>query len=333
MIATAPELLGELSARGLIPEGVAPGGAERAAGRPWYIGLMLGVAGWVAGVFLLVVVMLIFEPKSSGSAFFMGPVLLAAAWGLFKVDREGAFVSQLALALSIAGQFAVVFALGETFFKSSHSIAGIAFIALLLQVALIVVMPNGLHRTMSALFACVAWALLVRYGMWDQSETPYGQASRMAPSLGYALVGWALSWLPVGGLLWLAILKEPAWMAAGRQAIVRPATVGLVVALAVGTLLSQPFESFTWLHSGNVRQGWLAIWPLLSALAALGGLAAAFALGHRGLTATCVVAALMHASHFYYAMGASLLFKSATMIVLGALLLGAAHSLRQRGPS
>ncbi len=330
MIATAAELLDELRARGLVPDGAPAAAVERAAGRPWYIGLMLGAAGWVAGVFLLVFVMLLFRPDSSASAFFIGPVLLAAAWGLFRVDREGAFVSQLALALSIAGQFAVVFALGETFFKSSHSIAGLAFIALLLQVALIAVMPNRLHRTMSALFACVAWALLVRYGVWDQTETSYARPGAMAPSLGYALLGWALSWLPVAGLLWLAILREPAWMAGGRQAIVRPATVGLVVALAVGTLLSQPFESFTWLHSSNARQGWLAIWPLLSALAALGGLAAAFALGHRGLTATCVVAALMHASHFYYAMGASLLLKSATMIVLGALLLGAAHYLRQR---
>ena len=331
MIASTGELLRELRARGLVAEGAAGESLPSdAANRPWYISLLLGAAGWIAGIFLLIFVFMLFKPEAAGPALFVGLVLLAAAWGLFKVDRDGAFVSQLALALSVAGQFAVLYGIGDTFFKGPREIAGVALAALLLQVALIVAMPNRLHRTMSALFACMAWALLVRYGLWDQPEWGRTRDTPVAHSLGLALLGWAIAWLPVGGVLYILTHREPAWMAQGRQAIVRPAIVGLIVGLAVATLLSQPFDSFRWGGRMDVQQGWLAIWPLLSALAALGALAAAFALGNRGLTAVCVVAALAHVSHFYYAMGASLLIKSATMIVLGALLLGAAHHLGRK---
>lgn len=135
--------------------------------RPWYIALLLGTAGWFAGVFLLFFVFMLFKPESGASALFEGVVLLAAAWTLFAVDRDGAFVSQLALALSVAGQFALVFGVHETLFKPSGSIASVAFVALLLQLALTAAMPNRMHRTMTTLFACVAWAIFVRYGLWD----------------------------------------------------------------------------------------------------------------------------------------------------------------------
>ncbi len=331
MIESTEQLLHELRARGLAADGPAGDpGSSHATNRPWYVSLLLGAAGWIAGIFLLIFVFMLFKPEGAGPALVVGLVLLAAAWGLFKVDREGAFVSQLALALSVAGQFAVLYGIGDTFFKGTREIAGIALVALVLQVALIVAMPNRLHRTMSALFACMAWALLVRYGLWDQAEWGGSRDTPAAHSLGLALLGWAIAWLPVGGLLYVVAHREPTWIAQGRQAIVRPAVVGLIVGLAVATLLSQPFDSFRWGGRTEVQQGWLAIWPLLSALAALGALAAAFAMGNRGLTAMCVVAALVHVSHFYYAMGATLLIKSATMIVLGALLLAAAHHLKQK---
>ena len=301
--------------------------------RPWYVSLLLGGAGWVAGIFVLLFVFLLFKPDSGGSGLAVGPVLLVAAWGLFMADREGAFVSQLALALSIAGQFAVLFGFGATVFKGSSEVMGLALTALVMQVALVAAMPSRLHRTMSTLFACAAWAVLVRYGLWDRAEwTRAGVASvRSSPVL--ALAGWALAWLPVGGALYALIRTEPAWMAAGREALARSVASGLIVGLVIATLLSEPFESFWWLGLAGGRQGWIAIWPLLAALAALGALAGAFALRQRGLMALCVVAALAHVSHFYYAMGTTLLVKSATMMALGAVLLGVSHALRRRGPA
>jgi hypothetical protein len=299
--------------------------------RPWFIGLLLGVAGWFAGLLLLVFIGAILRPDSGPGALTTGFVLLAAAWGLFKVDRDGAFVSQLALAFSIAAQFALLFGLHETLFKSGQGgIASIAFVALAIQVALVPAMPNGLHRSMSTLFACIAWAIFVRYGLWDQPFWPdWGPNRPKAPptSLAMALAGWIVAWAPAGGALYLLARKEPAWMAAGRQAIARPVAAGLVLGLAFATLISHPFETFS-LFGDAPKVGWLALWPLLSALASLGALAAAFALGSRGLMGLCVLAALLHLSHFYYAMGASLLLKSVLMLGMGAACLVAARRLR-----
>jgi hypothetical protein len=291
--------------------------------RPWYIGLLLGVAGWVAGVFVLIFVMMLFSPKDAGSSLVIGCVLLAASWGLYRVDREGAFVAQLALALSIAGQFAVLFGMHELMFKGSRSIAGIAFVALVLQVILVAVMPNRLHQAMSTLFACAAWATFIRFGMWDDLELLGRRRQREGPPLGLALLGWALVWAPVGALLaWL--IRSERWP---------PVASGLIIGLAFATVLTHPFETFTWWGEAAARDNWLALWPLLSALASLAALAAAFALGRRGLMGLCVFAVLLHVSHFYYAMGTTLLVKSVIMLVLGAALLAAAHRLeRGRAP-
>ncbi|MGZ5598093.1 MAG: DUF4401 domain-containing protein [Usitatibacter sp.] len=298
--------------------------------RPWYIGVLLGTAGWFAGIFALIFVFMLFKPDSTGSALVIGIVLLGAAWGLFMADREGAFVSQLALALSIAGQFATLFGLHEVLFKSHENIAGLAAMALVLQLTLVAAMPSRLHRVMSTLFACIAWAIAVRFALWDETFHPGGRG--VPPSLASALLGFAIVWIPVGAALFMAIRTRPTWMAAGREDLVAPVAVGLVAGLAVGTLVSYPLDAFTWGTPGHGRGGWLALWPLLSALTALGALAGAFALGKRGLMGVCVVAALLHASHFYYAMGTTLLVKSMTMIVLGAALLAGARYLERRAP-
>lgn len=332
MIATTQELMRELHARGMVTDSPASDSpAHPASDRPWYIGMLLGASGWVAGVFVLGFVYTLFKPDSPGAELAIGLVLLAAAWVLFAVDRKAAFTSQLALALSVAGQIAVLFGAYGLLFKVPDGIAGLAFIALLLQLAMLGAMPNRLHRTMSTLFACIAWALFVRYGLWDEPGwRGTGGDTHAHTSLGLALAGWAIVWFPVGGGLYALIRREPAWMVAGWQAIIRPVSIGLIAGLAVATLLSYPLELyFFWIADAQHQENALALWPLLSALAALGAMAAAFALGSRGLVAVCIVAALLHMSYFYYVMGTSLLVKSATMLLLGALLMGAARHMKR----
>ena len=45
-----------------------------APARPWYIGLLLGASGWLAGGFLLVFVAMLFHPDSAGAAAVSGAV-------------------------------------------------------------------------------------------------------------------------------------------------------------------------------------------------------------------------------------------------------------------
>lgn len=299
---------------------------QAAPERPWYIGMLLGVAGWFAGLFALIFLGALLRPDSGPSAIVSGVVLIAAAWGLFRVDRDGAFVSQLALALSIAAQFLLLYGIHQAFFdKRDASIATIAFVALAIQLALVLAMPNRLHRTMSTIFACIAWAIFVRYGLWDQ---PFWSRREAPPtSLAMALLGWFVAWAPAGLALLMLVRKEPEWMAAGRQEIARPAAAGLILGLAFATLISHPFEAFSLFREAARPVGWLALWPLASAIASLGALAAAFALGSRGLMGLAVLAAFLHMSHFYYAIGASLLLKSVLMLVMGGACLAVARQL------
>jgi len=66
---------------------------------------------------------------------------------------------------------------------------------------------------------------------------------------------------------------------------------------------------------------------MLSAGAALGAVAAAFALRSRALMGACILAVLLHISHFYYVLGTSLLLKSLLMIALGVALLLASRAV------
>ena len=126
----------------------------RASDRPLAISLLLGVSGWFAGLFLLVFVAMLFRPQGPGQDAVAGTVLLASAWGLFMVARDGepVFVAQLALALAIAGQCLLLFALSD----HTSDAARIAGTALALQLVLVLAMPNQLHRTLSTLFATIA---------------------------------------------------------------------------------------------------------------------------------------------------------------------------------
>ncbi len=327
MITTAPALLRELQSRGLVaatPSDALDTDAVAPPARPWFVGALLGASGWVAGLFLLGFVALLFRPDHPAGAAFTGAVLLAAAWGLFKADREGAFVSQLALALSIAGQCLVLFAMNE----HARGIGPIAASALLLQAVLALAMPNALHRSLSALFAMLAWALTVRFVFFGEPE--FWLAGREpTASLAHALAGWLATWLPVGAGLWMLVRREPAWMARGWAPVLRPVMNGAIVGLAFATLASQPFESLRWLGApGAARPDWLALWPLLSAFGALGGVAAGFALRSRALMGACVLAVLLHVSHLYYALGGSLLLKSLLMLAMGAAMLLAARGFK-----
>jgi Domain of unknown function (DUF4401) len=321
------QLIAALQTRGLLapePSDAVPlANGSSAIGRPWFISLLLGASGWLAGAFVLVFVGLLFKPNSSGEALSIGLVLIAAAWGLFKADRDGAFVAQLALALSVAGQILVLWGCRKVF--GSNRFASLAWAALPLQLTLMIVMPNHMHRIMSALFACAAWAMALRFTLFGESTWSRQVAEMPSPLL--AITVWLLAWLPVGTLIAWLVRGEAAWMARHWQPIVRPVLTGLITGLAFATVITHPFETF-W--DGSARQsGALALWPLLAALASLGALAAAFALRSRALMGACLIAALLHVSHFYYALGTGLLVKSVIMLAMGAAMLVAAHIARR----
>jgi uncharacterized protein DUF4401 len=319
-----------LRAKGVIP-GVGPKAPEDSSDRPWFVSLLQGVAGWLAGIFLLVFLGLALKPESNLALFSLGAVLLAAAWFMYHADRHGAFLDQLALAISIAGQLA----LAASVLKDHFSALGASVTALVLQLIVLLAMPNKIAKTLAALFATAAWVYTVRFLVLPGSiesvffeERPMGY---VAPAIWTFPVTWLLTWLPLLALAAWLILREPQWMASSLRRFARPMLTGLLLGLSVGTIAAEPF---TLLFIGTEFWGrgidWFAIFPLLSIGLALFAAYGAFRVRSNGLLGFAVVAALLHLARFYYLYGTTLMWKSVIMICAGAALLLAGVALRDR---
>jgi hypothetical protein len=301
--------------------------AELADDRPWYVSAVLGAAGWLAGLFALLFVGLLFEPETAVGFAVAGSVMLAAAFGLYAAGRS-AFFDQLALALSIAGQLALTWAAVQ----ATESAAGTAALVTLLQLALLIAMPNRMAKVLAAFFACIAWALAVRFALWG--ETMLSDMRREVP-LGLALVSWLVIWAPLIAVCQALIAYEAQWMAGRARLLARTGLTGLLAALATATWASEPLGSLVfWSPPSETYANWLVLWPLLGAGTALFAAICAYRLQNRALVGLAIAGALLHVMQFYYLLGTTLIIKSMIMLAVGAALLFVAWGLgRNRAQS
>lgn len=322
------EFISLLRARGIIPDKSPP---ARNQDRPWFVALLQGVAGWLAGIFLLTFIGLIFKPDSRGAIFILGALLLAGAWALYRADRDAVFLDQFALALSIAGQFAVAWGV----VKDDVQGLPIAATMLALQLFVFTIMPNKIARTLAALFATIAWVFTVRFllqpGQGEQIFFDEGHG-RAPPMLGTWTVpiGWMLTWLPLIALaIWL-IRNEVRWMSSGLRAHARPLLTGVLLGLSLGGIATEPFTVFVLgTEIMGMRFSWWALFPLLSVGLAMLSAYGAFRVRSNALLGFAVLAALLHLSRFYYLYGTTLMWKSLIMLLAGAALLFAGAALRK----
>jgi uncharacterized protein DUF4401 len=322
-VTEATELADALVRRGLMPPSIDAPASSADDARPWFVSAVLGVAGWLAALFTLAFVWEVFGLSSPSGFATAGAVMLTASLGLYYADRGSAFFAQLALALWIAGQLGIAWWAGD----STRSVAEAAAIMTVLDLALLCVTPNRMARTLASFFACIGWALAIRFAWWDSS--PF-ELYNQPVALGPALAGWLVIWAPLAAMTEILIRAEPGWLAVGARRIARPALGGLLAALAIGTWTSEPFASLSIFFANTGATNWLALWPLLGTAAALFAACCAFRLRERALLGLAVVGALLHAAQFYYVLGTTLVVKSVIMLVIGGVCLGAAGFLRGR---
>lgn len=325
-------LIDALRARGVIAA-EAPAPPLDDSHRPWFISLMLGIAGWLAGIFLLAFAVMMFELKSSNAFLLLGLLSCGAAWALYFADRRGAFFDQLALALSIAGQCALAWA----FLEGVESAFVIAATLLGLQLVVLVVMPNKTARTLAALLAAIAWLYTVRFaiigGDIDAIEdSVFGNDRRYAyRDIAEAAVAWLIAWVPLLSAVHWLTRREEVWMAQSLRILARPVLTGALLATALGGISTEPmFRLAFGIEGAGAPMNWVAVFSLLSIALALFAAWCAFQLRSSGLLGFAVFAALMHLSRFYYLYGTSLSAKSVIMLCLGAIMLGAAVLLQRR---
>jgi hypothetical protein len=262
----------------------------------------------------------LFQPEGAAGFAAIGIVMLGAAFGLYATGRS-AFFDQLALALSIAGQLALTWAA----FDGIGSAAGAAALVTVMQLVLLIAMPNRMAKVLAAFFACIAWALAIRFALWD--EAMLSDVRREVP-LGLALVSWLVIWAPLIAAAHVLIAYEARWMAGHGRTLARTALMGLLMALAIATWAAEPLGSLVfWSPPGETYINWLVLWPLLGTVTALFAAVSAYRLRNRALIGLAVAGALLHVMQFYYLLGATLVVKSMIMLAAGAVLLLAAWGL------
>jgi hypothetical protein len=319
-----------LRSRGVISDGSSP---LQNPDRAWFVALLQGAAGWLAGIFLLVFVGLILKPESKSSILLIGAILLFAAWALYYLDDDAVFLDQLALAISIAGQFAVAWGV------VNHHFSGLPLAATMLglQVFVLLVMPNKVARTLAALFATIAWVYTVRFalrpGQGEQIFFGEGRGEIAMAGAWTLPLAWVVSWLPLLALCWWLIRNESRWMASALRRYARPLLTGTLLGLSLGGLAAEPFTVFALgIESMGMRFSWWALFPLLSVALAMFSAWGAFRLRSHALLGVAVFAALLHLSRFYYLYGTTLLWKAVIMLVVGTACLLAGLSLRTQVP-
>lgn len=321
---------------------------------PWFVRVMLGIAGWIGALFLLgfVGAGLAFVIKSSLASFVFGAGACAAAVMIFRAAPASEFVAQFGLAVSLAGQALLLYGAGQWF---ERSMVGIALYAALQQALLFVLVPSFVHRVWAA-WTC---ALAASFAMLDARLFAFTPAVTTA------------------AFLWLA-LRE--FELARHGSIVRAAVYGLALAAVQAAVLHGDLlaamlagvgrggpllgEAGIWLGrlaslavlfvavlmllrregvavasgKGRIALAGAAILGLASIKAPGVGPAAAilivgYANADRVLAGLGILALLGYLSHYYYSLQATLLEKSALLAAAGAALLVARFALRYWEPA
>ena len=342
---TAAALWDRLLADGLV-EGEMPEPDAQAS--PWYVRLMLGIAGWIGALFLLGFAGVAFSIllESPGSALVVGALCCGGAFALFRQSGGNDAADQFGLAVSLAGQGLMISGLAGLFDNGGVPL----YLAVaLMEAALAVLVPNFLHRLLATCGAAVAVALAVNDAQLHGFTAPI-------LCLGLALVWldprvWAAGgrlWRPVGYGLVLALLLVETFRLFGAGLLFEPASVLSPWMAVYGPLIGRGLTAavLLWVAVALIRRegvnpagpvgliaGAAALVLGLASLAAP-GLASAllilllgFAAGNRLLIALGILSLFGFVSHFYYSLHATLLEKSGILALTGLALLAAWFAL------
>ena len=338
--ADSQQLWSRLAAAGLV-SGEMPAVADSQT--PWYVRVMLGLAGLIAAIFLLgfVITAFVFVVKSGTASAAVGAMLIVGAFAIFRAAGESDFGSMFALAVSFAGQMLLVFGFFELFGVGMDG--GLPPALALVESALALVMPNFIHRLVSAFVAAVMFAAALGtfgFGFAGSGLLACATAYAWANESRYARVQSTAIPIAYGitlAYLYIEALPVYRWMGFAGMRSIEPALpftfwlaeilAGAALIVTVGVLLK--------------RAGWdLAERRAMPALAAAAGVAfaslgapgiaggltivlLAFGNGNRVLLGLGIAGLLYYLSRYYYQLDMTLLGKAGVLAATGVVLLAA----------
>lgn len=306
---------------------------------PWFVRLMLGIAGWIGALFILAFVGagFAFVMKSAAAALVLGGFACLGAALLLRAFPRNDFMAQFGFAVSLAGQALVLFGLGSSL---NYDIGGVALGMAFFQAMLFVTISSVAHRIWCATTAACALALVLAThglqayaaplaaaacaGLWVK-EFEHAARGPMVRASGY---GFALTAV----MAVMAFNGSTAQWMAETDAVPRAAHAWLGAALGGATLLWAVAALLKREQVRPVSRQGLAFLAGAALLAVISlkapGVAplmvivvVGYANGNRTLTGLGIAALLAYLSFYYYSLEATLLQKSAFMIAAGLSLL------------
>lgn len=343
------ETWGRLRQAGLV-QGEVP---ERDGVRsPWFVRVMLGIAGWFGALFLLLFVGMgmSFIIRNAAAALVVGIVACAVAGALFRKIPGNDFAGQFGLAVSMAGQVLILFGIGDAIGKN---IAPVALAMAVVQALLFWLLPNYVHRVWAAWSGACALAIaladmgflaftpalvLVAFAWVWLKEFDHAKQGSLVRAGGYGLALAAVVIAVMQGDLSIAwILDRPKAPIGGIAGVWIGATLTAATLLwAVVQLLARedvPLES----ARGKIALVGAIILALATLKApgigpAVALLVIGFANGNKVLAGLGIIAMLGYLSHYYYSLQITLLEKSAVLVCTGIALLAARVALQRYWP-
>ena len=349
---TAPSreaLWASLVGRGLA-SGELPARSEERS--PWYVRVMLGIAGWIGALFLLGFVGSMFEfiLRSAFASIAAGALICAGAASIFRFRPKGDFAAQFGFAVSLAGQVLICYGFAKWF---GRKLWPTALLMAAVQATLFFFVSNFAHRVWAAWSGAFAAALAlgdlrlypltpalvtaVFAWLWIR-EFDHGAKGALLRAGGYGLALASMlvtvmhgellaSWLferssgPLGGEIgvWIgsalsaAVLLWAVVLLLEREGVAPSAGPGAIALVGAAILGLASFKA-----------------PGVGPAAAI--LVVGYANGNRVLAGLGVMALLGYLSHYYYVLHATLLEKSILLACVGLALLAARLALHRWWP-
>jgi Domain of unknown function (DUF4401) len=321
--------------------------ADAATAVSWTIAAMVGAAAWLAALFLLFFLGLALEDvvKRPAGAIAIGLVVIAASIVVLRRSGAPLFVTQLALAFSLAGQALVLVGL---LMNDARPDALSWSLFAMLELGLIALAAHPGHRVLATFGAAFSLSMALHTTSMASLFLPLLLAAFVAvQSRVLAAAPPQSLWTSVATGLALGLLaamivaalpelwtqpKPSSWQAELRIAsaallVVACAFAALLLVGDAGHRVGSRVGIGAVLALGGVA---IAASPVPAVAAALVMLLMAFAAGQRALLGFAAIALVAALAHHYYRLDATLLQKSAGLAAIAAISLGARFAMLRR---
>jgi uncharacterized membrane protein len=339
---TVAEVLERLQADGLVADAAGilslsgqSGPAD--AGTPWYVRAMVAVSAWIAALLIQGFFYGAQLVRSADSMAVMGAIFCIASVVLQRSAKQVLFLASLALALCFTGQAMLIAGLG----MNIHSVATVSFLVMLLNFGFLVVYDDRTMRFLSTVvIIAAAFAILfdkhIPYGLqmmtlllaggctalWlSESLLAAGPLAPFTRPVGYGMVAgmfaYLLPWvMPVGDMRHF-FAPYGSWIVAGGL-------LAVLMFIEYRLLLEQALLNDRRIAATAFIGTLLLFYParrMPGMIAAIIVLLLGFRRGSRILMGLALAFLFVFITAYYYHLGLTLLQKSISLMVLGALLI------------